>query len=74
MSKGQEEANTAKNGPVIQGQVHAIDHSPCVSDSSDGDEELDESAVSVIFATRNIFYKYLDEILSSTVDICRCFG
>ncbi len=50
MSKGQEETNTAKNGPVIQGQVHAVDHSPCVSDSSDGDEELDEeSAVNIIF-------------------------
>lgn len=44
MSKGQEETNTTKNGPVIQGQVHAIDHSPCVSDSSDGDEELDEES------------------------------
>ena len=49
MSKGQEEINTAKNGPVIQGQVHAIDHSPCVSDSSDGDEELDEESAVIIF-------------------------
>ena len=49
MSKGQEEASTAKNGPVIQDHIHAIDHSPCVSDSSDGDEELDEeSAVRII--------------------------
>jgi hypothetical protein len=57
MSKGQEEINTAKNGPVMQGQVHAIDHSPCVSDSSDGDEEIDEeSAVNIIFDCFDNFF------------------
>lgn len=61
MSKGPEETSTAKNGPVIQGQVHAVDdHSPCVSDSSDGDEELDEeSAVMLFFHLSDIFFKFL---------------
>ena len=51
MLKGQDDANAARNGPVIQGQVHPIDHSPCVTDSSDNEgEELDEeSAVNIIF-------------------------
>ena len=51
MSKGQDDANTTRNGPVnIQGQVHPVDHYPCVTDSSDNEEELDEeSAVNMYF-------------------------
>lgn len=57
MSKGQEEVNAVKNGPVIlQGQAHG--HSPCVSDSSDVDEDIDEEAAVAIefFIFKQNFY------------------
>lgn len=54
MSKAQEEGISPKSGPVI-GQVPAVNNSPSVSDSSDGDEEeLDEDSAVII--TRGACY------------------